>query len=307
MSSFDNIPTSPQWTEHMDIADLTRRVIAHADLHQATGDPLAFDIAGLSLVRQRSPTVFTPVLYQPLLCLVLQGAKQSSLGTRNVTFGAMQSLIVSIDLPTQSRVVQASAAAPYVALALELNLGLLRELAALTGLSMDDEGDAISAGPADQDMVDAFGRLFGLVGNPQAAQVLAPLIIREIHYRLLGLPHGGMLRHLLQQDGHASRIARSIATIRRDVTAPLRVVDLARVAGMSVSGFHDHFKAVTATTPLQFQKQLRLIAARQMMLAGHHSVTSTAFEVGYESPTQFSRDYTRAFGTSPSRERRAEV
>jgi AraC-like DNA-binding protein len=291
----------------MDITDLARRVVAHADLHRATGDPWPCDIAGLTLVRQRTPTAFAPMIYPPLLCLVLQGAKQSTLGARKVTFAARQSLIVSIDLPSQSRVVQASADTPYVALALELSLGLLRELAAVTGLAADREGDAIAAGPADDALLDAMGRLFGLIGKPEAAQFLAPLIIREIHYHLLGIPHGGMLRHLLRQDGHASRIARSVAVIRRDFAAPLRVADLARIAGMSVSGFHDHFKAVTATTPLQFQKQLRLVAARQMMLAGDMSVTSTAFEVGYESPTQFSRDYTRAFGTPPSRERRVEA
>jgi AraC-like DNA-binding protein len=250
------------------------------------------------------PHNFSPTLYMPLVCIVLQGTKQAVLGDAIITFGATQSLIVSIDLPTSSRVTQASPETPYVALALELDFALLRELALLTDSVADASitGNAVAAGPSQMALLDAFERLFALIGQDVASKVLAPLIIREIHFLMLTAGHGVMLRSLMSQDGHASRIALSIGVIKRDFHLPLRVADLARLAGMSVSGFHDHFKTVTGTSPLQFQKQLRLITARQLLRVDSLSVTQAAFAVGYESPTQFSRDFRRNFGASPSRE-----
>jgi AraC-type transcriptional regulator N-terminus/Bacterial regulatory helix-turn-helix proteins, AraC family len=172
----------------------------------------------------------------------------------------MQSLIVAVDLPTKSRVIEASDQAPYAALALELDLALLRELSAQMDLDERsiDVGDAVAVGPCDDALLDAFGRLFGLVANPKAAKIVAPLITREIHYWLLCVQHGAMLRQLMRENAHGSRIALSIGTIKADYNQPLRVADLARSAGMSVSGFHEHFKAITATTPLQYQNNCAL-------------------------------------------------
>ena len=141
---------------------------------------------------------------------------------------------------------------------------------------------------------------FDLIDRPLEAKVMAPLVLREIHFRLLMAQHGGMLRQLLQRGSHASRLTKVLERIKNDYTAPLAVTELASIAGMSPSSFHEHFKALTATTPLQYQKNLRLIEARRLLLDCGHNVSSAAFEVGYESPTQFTREYTRKFGASPS-------
>ncbi|MEZ5839777.1 MAG: AraC family transcriptional regulator [Hyphomicrobiales bacterium] len=281
--------------------ELTSAALAFADAHGAGDAPLATGIAGLTVLRQRRPSELRALVYEPVFCLVLQGAKQVLVGDRPVVFDRMQSVIISFELPTLARVVRASPNEPYVALALRLDMAVLRETAA----RMPDIPAGKSAtGPvalaaADAAIIDAMHRLLGLVDRPEAAPILSPLIIREIHYWLLSAGHGAMLRALMRADGHAARIAAATARIRRDFRTPLRVGDLARDAGMSTSAFHDHFKAMTATTPLQFQKQLRLIEARRLIVETGATVSSAAFAVGYESPTQFSREYARRFGAPP--------
>jgi len=285
----------------MTIDDLTRDVAAYTGDYDAGLEPCATGIDGLSVVRTTNPTALAPVVYQPLLCLVLQGAKQAFLGETPVTFRRGQSLIVSLDLPTTGWIIEASASAPYLAIALRLDLGLVRELADEideTALR-EEEGLAIATGAADAALFDAVARLFALRGRPTAARVLEPLVRREIHYLLLTVAHGAMLRDLARADSQVSRIANAVAAIRRDYAEPLRVTDLARLTGMSPSAFHDHFRRVTATTPLQFQKQLRLMEARRLLISGEQGVAGAAYAVGYESPTQFSREYRRVFGVSP--------
>jgi transcriptional regulator GlxA family with amidase domain len=153
---------------------------------------------------------------------------------------------------------------------------------------------------ADAGLIDAFGRYLALVGSPSDARVLGPLIAQEIHYRLLVAPFGGMLRDVIRDDSNPRAIARAIGHMRRDIRSPIAIPDLARRVGMSASTFHKHFKAITATTPLQYQKDLRLLEARRLLQAGEPSVTAVAYQVGYESPSQFSREYTRKFGRPPS-------
>ncbi|EAV43000.1 Transcriptional Regulator, AraC family protein [Stappia aggregata IAM 12614] len=281
--------------------ELIRKLVAFADDHGAGGDPFPVGAGSMTLVRQRQPTLIYPVVYRPIFCLVLQGEKQTYLGSQTVRFGAMQSLIVGLDLPAQARVVSASRTEPYVALALPLDMALIRELA----LEIDRPGKsspasgAVASGRADAAIVDAMRRLFELSQMPEAGKVLLPLLLREIHYWLLTAKHGAILRQVAEQDSHAARIARVIAGIRRDIAASLRVDDLAGDAGMSVSAFHAHFKELTGTSPLQFQKQLRLMEARRLLQAEKLSVSRAAFQVGYESPTQFSREYSRHFGLPP--------
>ena len=147
--------------------------------------------------------------------------------------------------------------------------------------------------------MDAMGRFIDLLDRPLEAKVMQPLILREIHFRLLLDRHGSTLRQLLQRGSHVDRIAQAIARIQEDYTAPIAVAELASIAGLSLSSFHEHFKALTATTPLQYQKDLRLLKARHLLMNGAHSVANAAFEVGYESHTQFSREYSRKFGHSP--------
>ncbi|WP_353647080.1 AraC family transcriptional regulator [Mesorhizobium sp. WSM2240] len=281
-------------------------MLAYADTRNIGDEPSATDVPGLNVSRQRRATELSPVLYEPIFCLVLQGAKQALQGRRMVDFPKGHSVIVGIDLPTDARVVEASPERPYVALALKLDMGLIRELSAEAGA---DEGTgrevaAISAAEADEAIIDAMGRLFALVEKPTALPVLHPLLMREIHYWLLCADHGSLLRTLAQADSHASRIADAIGTIRNNFEQPLLVADLASSVGMSVSAFHFHFKAITGATPLQYQKRLRLIEAKRLMQAERQSVSSAAFSVGYESPTQFSREYARMFGLPPVRHAR---
>lgn len=291
----------------MDGSDLTARVVRFADAGRAPEVPHPTGIEGFTLVRARAQTALEGMLYAPLACLVLQGRKESFLGAERVAFGPGESLIVSLDLPSRSRVVEASRERPYVALALDIDFAILRDMAeeAEAAGRAEEAARAIDSGAADAALVDAMGRMFALAERPHEARALAPLVRREIHFRLLMARHGGMLRSLARRDSHASRIARTLARLRREFAAPLRVVELAEAAGMSPSSFHAHFRAATATTPLQYQKDLRLIEARRRLMTEGLSVTGAAFAVGYESPTQFSREYARKFGAPPSADRRA--
>lgn len=282
---------------------LIDRIVTLADASGAGDVPFATLVPGLSVVRTRAPTELVHMVYAPVFCLVLQGEKQIVTGPRSVAFGRMDSLIVSLDLPALSRITLASAAAPYVALALELDPALLRDLAAEIPARPPREALAFATAPADAEIAEAMARLFSLSDKPEAIPILAPLIRQEIHYWLLSSAHGAMLRDLAHADSRAAGIARAIAAIRQDFTQTQPVASLARLAGMSVSAFHDHFRNITGTSPLQFQKQLKLAAARRLILMGELSVASTAFAVGYESPTQFSRDYSRLFGASPLKDR----
>jgi len=280
---------------------LIARVAAFAEANGIEAEPQMCGVGGLSVYHSSAPTVIQPVFYQPVLCLVLQGAKQIIAAGREMTFSKGQSLIVSIDLPIVSRVVQASPREPYLAIALRIDMAVLREIAGEVDLaaSEGEPADAISLAEADEALVDAMERLFGLVEKPAAAAVLQPLIEREIHFWMLMAGHGAMLRALCRADSHAARIARAVGVLRRDYAERLRVDDLARLAGMSTSAFHDRFKSITGTTPLQFQKRLRLMEAKRLIASGEISVSAAAYRVGYESPTQFSREYARTWGAPP--------
>ncbi len=290
----------------IELARRTGTALSHSDV----GESRSTGVDGLAIVDATETTPLVATLYHPVVCLILQGAKEVALGAELVTCAAGRSIIVSHELPIQSRITVASRDAPYLALVLELDVWLLRRLADdidRIGWVDDDPADprtvALDVGTADAALIDAFHRLLALAATPMEAAALAPLVVHEIHFRLLLAEHGAGLRRLLHRESHASRIAKAIARIRDDLAEPLVVADLARTAGMSVSSFHEHFKAVTATTPLQYQKELRLLEARQLLGAGDRTVTEVAFAVGYQSPTQFSREYSRKFGTTPSTDR----
>jgi AraC-like DNA-binding protein len=284
----------------MQIDALKSLALRHADQARAGYEPVATGIDGFAIIRTRQPTSLRPQVYQPVFCLVLQGAKELWSGERQVTFGAMQSLLVTVDLPVLARITKASPAEPYIALALGLDAALLAEMADVVPERSGAGGPGFGTAAADEAILDAMARMAALIGRPEAAGVLEPLIRREIHYWLMTSSHAPMLRRIVTAEGNGARIARAIGTIRRDFAARLPVDDLARAAGMSLSAFHSHFRSMTATTPLQFQKGLRLIEARRLLMAGGHSVAQAAFAVGYESPTQFSRDFSRRFGIAPS-------
>ncbi|WP_298959543.1 AraC family transcriptional regulator [uncultured Roseibium sp.] len=285
----------------MQTDQLTQNLVDFADERGADGEPFDIGIPGVTLVRQRHKTHVYPVVFHPIFCLVLQGAKQTYVGGRTVSFASGQSLIVGLDLPAESRVIEASSQKPYVALALDLDMVLLRELSGEINLleQGNEKTVAVTSGKADGAIVDAMRRLFELTEMPEATAVLEPLIKREVHFWLLKAAHCAILRQLVRRDSRAARISTAIARIKREFATALRVEDLAQDAAMSVSAFHAAFKDITGTTPLQFQKMLRLMEARRLLQNEKLPVSNTAFQVGYESPTQFSREYSRQFGQTP--------
>lgn len=258
-------------------------------------------VPGLTLLRREAVSALEAVVYEPVICVILQGRKVTSVDAQSVHLGPGDALLVSHDLPVQSRITRASPREPYLALVLTLDLELVRSLHGLLADAPLKVAAArpLAAGRAEEAWLQPLGRYLDLMDRPLDARVLGPSILREIHYRLLLSALGGMLRRLLVLDSNASRIARAIHRLRREFGTPLSMSSLARSAGMSASSFHQHFKAVTGTTPLQYQKDLRLIEAHALLAVRGRSVSETAYAVGYQSPTHFSRDYRRKFGKSP--------
>jgi len=272
-----------------------RAAAANNGRHQSTRP-----MARLLLLKQDFPSPLDVSLYEPVLCLILQGKKQVSIGEQMLSFGPGECLLVSHDLPVRSRITRA----PYLALVFEVDVATIRKLYdEVADSALDGEGArAAETYRADPSLVDALHRYLLLADSPAEAKVLGPLVSKEIHYRLLMAPFGGMLQRLMRHDSDASAIARAIFHIRGDIGSPIAIPELARRVGMSVSSFHKHFKAITSTTPLQYQKELRLLEARRLLRTSGASVTTTAFDVGYESPSQFSREYARKFGVPPSQD-----
>ncbi len=258
-------------------------------------------LPALHILNKDHVSTFEATVYNPVICLILQGSKETHIGTQSVSLTRGDALLVSHDLPVTSKITKASPECPYLALILSLDIGLVRSLYDQVGEVASDDAHAksLSKSQADPAWIEPLTRYIRLADNRLEAQVLGPLILKEIHFRLLMSPMGGMLRNLLSVDSHASRIAKAIARIRAKFREPLVVADLAKLTGMSQSSFHEHFKAITGTTPLQYQKDLRMIEARNLLARGVHTVSVAGFEVGYESPTHFSRDYSRKFGCSP--------
>ncbi len=287
--------------------NLIRRVQHFADTEGYVDEVSPTPLPCLTVLRSYKPTSLTALVYNPLLCLILQGSKETVVGKHKLHFAAGESLIVSHDVPVFSRIIDASAEKPYIALVISLDMQIVRSLYDEVGEAAFDaaQSRALHVGESDKNLVDAGARLFELVYKPVEAKVLMPLILREIHFRVLLARHGVMLRQLLRRESHASRLANVIDRIKSDYKASFSVTELADIAGMSTSSFHEHFKALTETTPLQYQKNMRLIEARRLLMDEGHTVASAAFQVGYESPTQFSREYARKFGTPPRMDKAA--
>jgi AraC-like DNA-binding protein len=246
-------------------------------------------------------------LYEPVLCLILQGSKKVAVGDREIEFGAGESLVVSHELPVVSRITRASKDEPYLALVLGINLNIIRSLYEEFGESamLMDGSRSFEVDQVSDDLLDSLYRLVNASQNKIDSLVLFSQILREVHFRLLQARYGGMLRELLRVDSRASNISKAISIIRSQFMNTLSVPDLAKSVGMSTSSFHQHFKSITESTPLQYQKDLRLLEARRLITTERESVTSAALKVGYESPNQFSREYTRKFGVNPSSDGRS--
>ncbi|USI74699.1 AraC family transcriptional regulator [Sphingomonas morindae] len=254
----------------------------------------------VSLIRADQPSTPTPAVYEASLCLIAQGSKQVSIGEQHLVYDAAHYLLVSVDLPLVGLVTEASPDKPYLCCKIDLDSKMLADLMATEGGPIArTELPVLGVYPSDPDLLDAACRLVRLLDRPETIGALAPLIEREILYRLMTGPHGPMLRHVATAGSHLNQISRAIAAIRRRFDAPIRITEIAADAGMSPSSLHAHFKAVTRMTPLEYQKQLRLQEARRLMLVQGATAGAAGFAVGYESPSQFSREYRRLFGASP--------
>lgn len=260
-------------------------------------------IPRLSLFRADEPTVPLPAVYDASLCIIAQGSKRVSLGEQSLVYDAAHYLLVSVDLPLIGHVIRADRDAPYLCCKIDIDQAVLADLV-LTEGGRAPKADlpALAVYRSDQDLIDAACRLIRLLDQPDRIPALAPLIEREILYRLLTGPHGSGLRWMAITDSHLNQVSRAIATIRTGFDRQLRIGDIAAAAGMSPSSLHEHFKAVTKMTPLAYQKQLRLQEARRLMLSGSISASSAGFTVGYESASQFNREYARLFGAPPRRD-----
>ncbi|WP_064713458.1 AraC family transcriptional regulator [Rhizobium bangladeshense] len=271
---------------------------ANADRHGVARTP----ISGLFAMRATQPSEMQYAISKPLVALVLQGAKRVTMGSTTFDFGAGDSLLVTADVPNVSQVTRASAGAPYYSLVLDIDLAVTQSLVLEIGAVQAETGIPIRVDPTEADVADAALRLIRLLDRPASIPVLGDQLIREMHYWLLTGRHGSGIRALGVTDSHATRIGRAVAIIRSAYAQTLTVEQLAEAAGMSLSSFHQHFRAVTSLSPLQFQKQLRLIEARRMMISEGATISTAAYEVGYESVSQFTREYGRMFGVSPARD-----
>ncbi len=284
---------------HPALLDAVRRYTqAEADDHGVARTP----IPGLTLIREITPTAMSYAICRPLVALVLQGSKQVTMGSRTLTLGAAESLLITADVPTVSQVVSATLGAPYLSLVFELDPAVIEGLLAEMAHAPLEPDLPLRVDPTDTEVADAALRLLRLLERPASLPVLQTQLLRELHFWLLSGRHGGAIRKLGVPESHARRVARAVAFIRKHLATPLRVEHLAQTVGMSVSSFHEHFRAITSLSPLQFQKQLRLIEARRMMLAEGTAISQAASAVGYESVSQFTREYGRLFGMPPARE-----
>ena len=271
---------------------------AHADGHGVARTP----IPGLTIIRALAPSNLDYAISRPLVALVVQGEKHVATGNRTLVLGPGDTLLITADVPTISRITRASLAVPYFSVVLDLDPATIADLSAEIG-PIDGIGKtAVRSEPAEHELTDAASRLMRLLERPQAIPVLGRQVVRELHYWLLSGRHGAAIRRLGWPGGHVERISRAVSVLRNEYRRPLRIERLADVAGMSPSSFHQHFRSVTSLSPLRFQKQLRLIEARRLLMSQGLSASSAAYAVGYESVPQFTREYGRMFGLPPAKD-----
>jgi AraC-like DNA-binding protein len=285
----------------LELASRVARLIGSAQ-KQATAVPR------LTLLQRTAPTGACHATYEPGVIVVAQGRKEVQIGTDTLTYDSSRYLLTSVDLPTVTRVAEASEDKPCLAVSLKLDISIIREFLSreefpLSGAPLDSP--AMSTGPVTVEFLSAWCRLLDLLSTPEDIPFLSGFIEREIMYRILRGPEGARLRAIATLGDQSHRTAKAIAWIKANYGRPLRVKELADVAGMAVTTLHHHFRALTAMSPLQYQKQIRLQAARARMLADDVDAATVAFEVGYESASQFNREYSRLFGQPPIRDIRS--
>jgi len=259
----------------------------------------------LILARRVQPSEPISILYEPRICVIAQGAKRVQLGDDAYVYDAHHFLLTSVDLPTFVQVIKASPEKPYLGLVLHINQREISQLMVDSNLPPprpQQSSRGMATGEVTLPLLAAFQRLIDLLDEPKDIPILAPIIEREIFYRLFIGDQGVRLRQIAAAGSQSNQIARTIDWLKGNFTKPLRIDDLAAQVNMSTSTFHHHFRQVTAMSPLQYQKWLRLNEARRLMLAEDQDATTAAFQVGYESPSQFSREYSRLFGAPPRRD-----
>lgn len=277
----------------MTLDDLRRLALRHA----GTGPDCI--VPGLRVRSLTAPSEPVSGIEEPAFAVILQGRKRSTVAGRTFEYGPGDCLIVSLAMPSVGQVIGASADEPYLGIALTLRP------ADIAGLLMEAEADgaegaaAMAVHAASPQLIDALGRLVTLLDQPDDVRILRPLLEREILWRLLNGPHGPMLREVGMVDSRASRIGRAIRWLQQHYAEPVSTQQLETVSGMSASTLFRHFKEFTSMSPLQYQKQIRLHEARARLAASSRDVAAVAYQVGYESPSQFTREYTRMFGRPP--------
>ncbi|MBS0471812.1 MAG: AraC family transcriptional regulator [Proteobacteria bacterium] len=271
-------------------------------------NPWLTAIPELILLRSDHPKPPAQHLLRPSLCIVAQGAKWASVGGQQYEYRAGQALVVSVEIPSTGRVMTARPGEPFVGAILAFDLAIMRAVADELDIAARPKAETprgVFVSDFDGPLSDCVLRLVRLLDTPSAVPALAPLIMREICYWLLSGPHGAEVAQVTLDSRHASRVVGAVRLLRERFAEPVSVAELAAAAKLSPSAFHRQFKALTAMTPLQYQKQMRLLEARRLMVVEASNVESAAFAVGYESPSQFSREYSRMFGTPPKRDTRA--
>ncbi|HGS5279846.1 TPA: AraC family transcriptional regulator N-terminal domain-containing protein [Vibrio parahaemolyticus] len=276
-------------------------------IEQWTGNANQYDtpISGLRFSRWTTPTPPTSYTLNPSICLITQGRKRVLLGEESFIYDANHFLISSVELPIIANIIEASEEQPYLGLIMELDLTEISQLIVDSELAFTQSKEAqkgIAVGELSESLLDAFVRLAELLNEGQNIKILAPIIKREIFYRLLMSEQGTRLHQIVTAGSHSHQIAKAIDWLKNNFVKPLSVGDLASYTGMSKSSFYTHFRSMTSMTPLQFQKKLRLSEARRLMLTENLDAMAATFKVGYESPSQFSREYSRLFGAPPSKD-----
>lgn len=283
------------------ITDLAKRVAKLSSENGIFQTPLA----KLTTYRASVPSNCEANIYKPSLLLTLQGSKRLNLATEQLDFSAGKSLLSSVDIPITSGIMQASVEAPYLSIIYELDPNSIGELISELGLhrpSVLPESQGLTITPASEPIVEVLWRMIRLLDTPEDIALIYPLLEKELNYRLLTSEQGGSrLRHLCSFDSSTHKVARAVKYLQENYLHSVRIESLASEVSMSVSSLHQHFKSITTLTPLQYQKQLRLHAARKMIIQ-NAEIALTAYKVGYESASQFSRDYSRLFGVAPSKE-----
>lgn len=284
-----------------------QRLIEKLLRHARPGEMLnAATLPSLMMVRQDEPQQSICGVYVPCVALVVQGRKRVDIGDRTLVYDARSYFVTPLDLPALVTILEASPQRPFLSVALRVDMhevaALLLDGALPSAAPASGDRRAMATGTLGAPLLDAFDRLLALLDEPGHARALAPLIQREITYRVLTGEVGWRVRQIAAADSQGRQVVRAIDLLRSRYTEPLRIEDLARAASMGVSTLHHHFKALTGMSPLQYQKQLRFAEARRLMLAERLDASTAAFRVGYESPSQFSREYSRQFGAPPMRD-----